>query len=736
MSKKHQTDIFEKFAHAYAEGRFLEALRLVIPHPDICYDWLSSKYEEMYFLANYADACVFRDIPTIVHANLTLQKALEANIALKETCLKFLAILKIEYQLFTNSLCPTFPNIFAPSMQQKQHFLDGWLKIEASKPLFFQLLGGKELPLMQPWQQFSYKIRPKFFVENVSGEMPLIFLQPIEGMAYGNFLKNFQGPRLLVFETVSHFWQHLQFDDLISFLTDPECYIYILSLHPTAQFAAQGIEWPSAISYKTLFLMQEGPAHAVVDLMTQALQQKNADWLYWIAKRLMYRITAERYGKSRCFAMQHEKGAFDWRDSNMLYVPEDMVLGPLPADYVGEWLDQIRAKRKIRPPQNKPKIRIAHVISNLADVAFAPSRVLRSFFNNFNKNAFELFLVVTECFEEQTYEYPPCSYVSVPSKVRAKETLAEFRSQGIDSIVIEPSLSYLGGAAQVAEIFNQYNIDVAVFHDDTPINKLGGCLCQVPLRVMVDHGKAPKHPSYDLVIFSSEESLNAQQSKMAKMGMQGYALPFAIDVRQKWEGVPTTKEDLGLPKNSFMMTTISLHLDVRVTDEMRLAIAQILKRCPQAVYAPMGEVKEREKFNAVFKDFGVDDRVFYLGHQQNPGQAARAANLYLNEFPFGSCLGMLDAMASGCPIVTMFNPQWPPQGLYGRTFMGKDYVVSSGKVEDYVNLACRLITEKQLYRNWSAHTLERYEQLCDAKAYMQRFELILIKELNHIKDTH
>lgn len=730
MSKLKPIDIFEKFAHLYAKGHFLEALRLIIPHPDICYDWLSSKHAALYFLANYADACVFRDIPTILHANLTLQKVLEANKTLKEACLEFLSILKIEYQLFTNSLCVTFPNIHQPTMQKKQHLLEGWLKIEESKPFLFQLLGGKDLPLMQPWQPFSYKMNPKFSVENASGEMPLIFLQPIEGMPYGSFLGGFNGPRILVFESVPHFWQHLQFDDLIPFLTDPQCYIYILSLHPTAQFVAQGIEWPSSSSYKALFFMQESSAQSVVGLMSQALEKKDADWLYWIAKRLIFRITAERYGKSRCFALQHEKASLDLRDSYMLYVPENLPLGPLPNDYVGEKLEQLRMHRQIRPYEGKSKIRLAHVMFSVVDGSFAPSRVLRIFLNNFNREVFELFLIVTESFVEQIYEYPPCSYVSASSRLRGKETLAEFRSQGIDIIVIEPSLSYLGGAAQVAEIFDQYNIDVAIFHDDNPINNLCGSMCQVPLRVMVDHGKAPKYPSYDLIIFNSEEYLNAQQKTMSQMGMQSYALPYAIDVRHKWEGNPTTKEDLGLPKNSFVMTNISLYLEVRVTLEMRKAIAQILQRCPQAVYAPIGTVNEPEKFGEIFKRFGVSDRVFYLGHQQNPAQVARAADLYLNEFPLGSCIGMLDAVASGCPVVSMFQPQWPLPGLYGSAFMGKDYVVSSGKVEDYVDLACSLITNKQLYRNWSAHALERYEQLCDAKAYMQKFEQILLKELS------
>jgi glycosyltransferase involved in cell wall biosynthesis len=159
---------------------------------------------------------------------------------------------------------------------------------------------------------------------------------------------------------------------------------------------------------------------------------------------------------------------------------------------------------------------------------------------------------------------------------------------------------------------------------------------------------------------------------------------------------------------------------------MCAAIGKILKRCPKAYYAPMGLVKNEDQLREYFKPFGVNDRVIFLGNILNPSQIARSMELYLNEFPFGSGIGILDAMAAGCPVVSMFNAEGPQQGRYGGTYFGLDKVVHTGKIEDYVELACKLVNDKALHTEWSKHAKEQYEKRSDEKKYVKSFEEILL----------
>jgi len=175
------------------------------------------------------------------------------------------------------------------------------------------------------------------------------------------------------------------------------------------------------------------------------------------------------------------------------------------------------------------------------------------------------------------------------------------------------------------------------------------------------------------------------------------------------------------------MTTISNHLGDRLGNEMCLAIAEILQRVPDAYYVPLGLMNDqkKEQFNRFFQEHKVRDRVIFLGGVVNPSQYARSMDLYLNEFPFGSGLGILDAMAAGCPIVSMYDENGPQQGRYGGHYFGIDRTITSGKRSDYAELACQLLNNPEMHGEWSSHAVQQYEKQADVVGYVKKFESIL-----------
>ncbi len=69
-----------------------------------------------------------------------------------------------------------------------------------------------------------------------------------------------------------------------------------------------------------------------------------------------------------------------------------------------------------------------------------------------------------------------------------------------------------------------------------------------------------------------------------------------------------------------------------------------------------------------------------------------------------------------------YDADGPPQARYAANYFGKDYVVTSGIVDDYVALATRLLNDKARYNEWSARSLQRYEMMSDVKGYVKRWE--------------
>jgi predicted O-linked N-acetylglucosamine transferase (SPINDLY family) len=157
-------------------------------------------------------------------------------------------------------------------------------------------------------------------------------------------------------------------------------------------------------------------------------------------------------------------------------------------------------------------------------------------------------------------------------------------------------------------------------------------------------------------------------------------------------------------------------------------IAKILQKVPYACYAPIGAINQKERFYNCFKTYGVEKQYIPIGHSLHPSFVARHMHLYLNEFPVGSCLGMLDAMSSGIPVVSMFDLNGPQQSRYGGEFMGQDYVIKTNDPNDYVELAVKLLTDNIFYNEWVEHTRKRYGLFSDVKAYVSSLEELLLAQ--------
>ena len=67
--------------------------------------------------------------------------------------------------------------------------------------------------------------------------------------------------------------------------------------------------------------------------------------------------------------------------------------------------------------------------------------------------------------------------------------------------------------------------------------------------------------------------------------------------------------------------------------------------------------------------------------------------------------------------------------------MGIDRAITSLKREDYVELACRLLSDPQMYREWSEHSKKQYEKYADVASYVKNFESIIRNALEEKQVT-
>lgn len=752
-----QDDLFDLFINQYEQGNPLQAFQLILTSPEIEYDRLTSTQKIFPYLVNYVDASIFKSPAEAYIANRTLHQLLSSDKRLAVIYGRFLEILQEESLLMAFFMTNTKEEIqnalsAAPShyqvfIEEKLKLLQFWDSFKHAKPeLSVVIERQQKMELLQPWQIFSYSIITPIPELAEKGRTPVIFLEPTAHFDYEPFLANLSGQEaLFIFESIQTFMQMLQFPAVKQALIESTHLTYILSLYPASQLDAQGA---SKIQFQPLQPIMGVKRQVIqetmplfLNLLQRSLHQSQeeleretplSNWLYRVSKRILFNIQEQRYGESRCLALNIAQSYDEWFDPHKGLPPVEANLGTPSKDYFGKKISQLESQRQARSFSPHHKVRLAHVVPQIVDRGHAPTRLLKNLICYSDKAWFDILLISSERLTDHPLDYPTALYASESSNQRGMGTLKFlWEHRKINIVINDSEMTYEQSAYHIAQILENQAIDIVIFHGPDEINTLCSAVTNVPMRVLFDHGSLPHYFCFDLAILSTEEAFRKHRQEYRQMGMESCPLEFSIDVREGWLPLPFKKEELGLLSGSFVMTTISNHLDNRLSLEMCQAIGEILQDCPNAYYAPMGQVKHPERFYSIFDEYGVSSRVIFLGSKGNPSQCARSMELYLNEFPFGSGLGMLDAMAAGCPVVSMYDEQGPQQARYGEIYFGTDWVIKSGKKEEYVKLACQLIKDPKLYQAWSEHAKVMYNKRSDVRQYVKTFEKILEKFIDY-----
>ncbi len=761
-------EILYRFIDAFEQGQILKAMQLILSSPDVCYDDLVASEHPVRYVINYVDACVFKGVFDAYKANLVLQNELKKNERLQLIATVFLEILKwdeIFLQEFMNqenieeamnvakialkglselqiaAFLQQIPTVYFHSLQNKPECLKNLNKFQQAKSLFYELICEKNESMWHfPWHFFSYTFTPQPISKAKENEVPLIFLEPIEGFNYQEYFKDFlKGKAVFVFETKEAFFQFFQFPELISILSQPQHLIYILDLYPQQQLQTQN-EWKQGLVSLSFSPVSMRPHMSDLELLPRALEKVFSEWLegnaekienetesanhlYRLGKKILFAKEAFRLGKSRLMALKIKDGyeRFVDRHKGSVSVVEDLETS---RSYYKQLIEQVSKGKKSRSPkllQAKNTIHIAHIVAQLVDGEHPLTRLLRQIIAHTDLQQFKVTVISTERLVTRPLEYPFVNYLSEASRLRGKETIEAFEKRGVQVALVEADATYGETVDKTIDLLDKLQVDIAVFHGPDEVNTLSSYFSDVPIRVLFEHGFWPAFPAFDFTILSSEEAYQKACRDNLLQGMESYVLGFCVDAKAQWQGEPFSKKELAVPDDSVILTTISNHLDSRLSVQMCQAIGEILQRCPQAYYMPIGAVHNPEKLRTRFEAYGVNERVIFLGSRPNPSQYARSMHLYLNEFPFGSGLAILDAMAAGCPVVSMYDPEGPLQASYAGTYFGQEWVIKSCKKEEYVDLACRLIQDPLLYQKWSEQATKQYEVHADVAAYTKAF---------------
>lgn len=623
-------------------------------------------------------------------------------------------------------------------------FVQGNVLFRAVKPGLHTALGAPsrpDTPLTYGGGPSTDSIVAALEAAYADGRVPVLFFEPYD-LDWARVRAAIAGkPALFLLRHGALLGHALQFPQLFESLLDPHHALYTLQAFPEEALREQPAlaAWAASRSEGRLFapiafdegMRERARTLRAVELLERWLRVRVSDptaasgaayWLYRFTLALQDELNLQRLGGARAFAYLNGAADAAWTSPHKGLAPAEASADLAFPDRVEPRLAPHRSARKARALRETRPLRLAHVVPLVVDGGHAPTRLLRTLMDHHDRARFEPHVFVTERLTMRKGDYPMSDYCSEPSRVRGVGSLGVFEYGGFHVEIDDATVGFEASGVRLAERLSAAGIDVAVFHGPDFINLVAAQCTDVPVRVFFDHGSPPGHEGFDLVVAATDDAAKAMAGSAALRRAKVVANTYFVNARELWKPAAYPMSTFDVPDDAQILTTISNHLESRLGDEMCAAIAEILRRNPRAWYMPIGLIANAQELARRFERHGAPNRIRFIGPSNEPSQLARSMKLFLNEFPFGSGLAILDAMAAGCPVVTMYDPEGPPQARFGGIYMGIDRAVTSLRREDYVDLACRLLNDDALYAEWSREALARYEARTDLQGYLRRFE--------------
>ena len=283
-------------------------------------------------------------------------------------------------------------------------------------------------------------------------------------------------------------------------------------------------------------------------------------------------------------------------------------------------------------------------------------------------------------------------------------------------------LDYLQTAHRLAYLLKKHHVDIAIFHEVDPINHMVARLAEVPCSLVYYHGLLPQAPAFDGILLHRPEEIIWQQKLLDSIECTPLAVPLEVNVTKLWKEKATPRSSFPCPDDALLLTTLTGHLETRISWPMRNAIIKILKQVPNAYYLPMGTPPTTTKSELFPTSQDVLNRIIFLGENQPAAHMLRSMDLYLNDFPVGGGIAVIEAMAASLPIVAMFDKTGLPPSRNVGHFLGREYCIESNAWEDYADDAIALLQDKKARKKRGKHSFSRYLTMNDPARHAERFQ--------------
>lgn len=174
---------------------------------------------------------------------------------------------------------------------------------------------------------------------------------------------------------------------------------------------------------------------------------------------------------------------------------------------------------------------------------------------------------------------------------------------------------------------------------------------------------------------------------------------FTSGLKEQTEHI--TREQLGIPQQTFVMAAVGARLDVEITDDFCSMLEDVLDENHIVIF--MGKY---DKYNAISgqKYPKLKRYSYYLGFCSDMLAYLECCNLYINPIRSGGGTSSVEALYKGVPVVT--TEYGDVATNVGETFWVKDYEEMKQTIRKYSD-------DRDYYQKQSRYALQRVKKLLD-----------------------
>ena len=324
--------------------------------------------------------------------------------------------------------------------------------------------------------------------------------------------------------------------------------------------------------------------------------------------------------------------------------------------------------------------------------------------------------------EVSIYKYPLFEYVPYET-ILASKIVDIVKQNKLDVLHVHYAIPHASAALMAKNILMEQGIDIPI------VTTLHG----------TDITLVGKDPTYEPVVSYSINHSDAVTAVSESLKRDTYAnfhiekpifvIPNFIDfsrfVKQKKEHF---KKAIAPQGEKILVHTSNFRKVKRVEDVIKIfAIVSKKVACKLLL---IGDGPERTNIELLSREMGVDDRVTFLGKQEQIEEIVSVCDLFIltsETESFG--LAALEAMACEVPVISTNTGGIPEVNIEGVT----GYLSNIGDVEDMAKNALKLLSNEELLLTFKANALTKAKEFQLDKIlpmYEKVYEGLLKKAIN------